>query len=114
MPNTSHGRPPGTAGSPPADRDDDASPAAPAIPSFASLRAPRRRTAVDVLLPEAPPAQPEPTPAAGPRPAEYADLWLLGVRTARVFAGLPWRVASWSVRAPAACVGRLLGRPQQS
>lgn len=113
MPNSSHGRPPETAGSPSADRDDDASPNAPAIPSFASLRAPRRRTAVDLLLPEAPPARPVPAPPAGPRPAEYADLWLLGVRTARVLVGIPWRVAGWSVRAPAACVGRLLGRPPQ-
>ncbi|MGY1802392.1 hypothetical protein ACI78T_03825 [Blastococcus sp. SYSU D00922] len=112
MPNSSHGRPHEDAASRSADRDG-ATPDAPAIPSFASLRAPRRRTAVDVLLPDAPPAQPAATPPTGPRPAEYADLWLLGARATRVLAGLPWRVAGWSVRAPVACVGRLLGRPER-
>lgn len=88
--------------------DDEESPAAPPIPSFASLRAPRRtHAALDVLLP---PAAEEPvaaaeapveqTPAvervpvvdrrvrpaaarpAAPRPAEWPDLLHFGVRVA--------------------------------
>jgi hypothetical protein len=80
--------------------DDEESPAAPPIPSFASLRAPRRtHAALDVLLPpaaqqpvEAPlvertpvvdrrvrPAAPVP---ATPRPAEWPDLLHFGVRVA--------------------------------
>jgi hypothetical protein len=110
MPNSSSGRPPERPGPPSAVRDDESSPDAPAIPSFASLRSPRRRTAVDALLTGTPPARPETALPAGPRPAEYADLWRFGVRTARALAGVPWRVAGWSVRTPVACVGRLLGR----
>lgn len=110
MPKTSHGHTPHRPGSRSPLRDDESSPDAPAIPSFASLRAPRRRTAVDLLLPDAPPARPVTARPAGPRPAEYADLWRFGVRAARAAAGLPWRVASWSVRAPLSCAGRLLGR----
>ena len=96
------------------------SPAAPTIPSFDSLRAPRRRSAVDVLMPGSTPEPPEPPelpePSApgparpsGPRPAEYADLVRLGLRAARVMAGVPLRVAGWAVRGPATCVRRLLG-----
>ena len=83
------------AGTPPADGE---SPAAPAIPSFASLRDPRRRTPVDLLVPEQPPAEPPavPTPppaapAGAPRPAEWGDLWRLGLRVARWWVGQPVR-----------------------
>ncbi|SDE57024.1 hypothetical protein SAMN05660485_01126 [Blastococcus fimeti] len=86
--------------------DDEESPAAPPIPSFASLRAPRRtHAALDVLLPPAaggpaaeapivptPAAEPVPVvdrrvrpaaaPTATPRPAEWADLLHFGVRVA--------------------------------
>jgi hypothetical protein len=86
------------------DRTDDGAPVAPPIPSFASLRAPQRRSALDLLLPpaqapadlepeavsgaepgeSAPAARvPEPTapsaPAA-PRPAEWGDLLRLGAQ----------------------------------
>ncbi|MGY1739480.1 MULTISPECIES: hypothetical protein [unclassified Blastococcus] len=75
--------------------EDDA-PVPPPIPSFDSLRAPRRRSAVDLLLPpaeptalvdpvapvdleELAPAAPRaPRPAPAPRPAEWADLLRLG------------------------------------
>jgi hypothetical protein len=88
------------------------SPAAPTIPSFDSLRAPRRRTAVDVLMPGSSPEQSAPAPARAsvPRPAEYADLLRLGVHVARAVAGVPLRVAGWAVREPANCLRRLLGR----
>ena len=119
--------------------EDDGAPPAPAIPSFASLRDPRRRTAFDLLVPEAP-ADPEPAadpvpdpdpdpdpdpqaqvevevetesgPAvggAGPRPAEYADLLRFGIRLARAAVAVPGRVAVWSVRTPVDCVRRLVG-----
>ena len=58
-------------------------PTAPAIPSFASLRGPRRRSPVDVLVP----AQKAP-----PRPPEWGDLWLLGLHVAGELAALPGRV----------------------
>lgn len=79
--------------------DDEESPAAPPIPSFASLRAPRRtHAALDVLVPpaadepaaEAPAVQapvvdrrvrPAASPPA-PRPAEWPDLLHFGVRVA--------------------------------
>jgi hypothetical protein len=95
--------------------DEEESPAAPAIPSFESLRAPRRRTAVDLLVPGAPqpdsdppapdPSPARPAPAGGPRPAEYADLLRLGGRVVRAVAGVPVRVAGWPVR----CVRRRFG-----
>ena len=101
-------------------RAETDSPAAPTIPSFDSLRGPRRRSAVDVLMPEPSPERPElpelpeppePGPArtSGPRPAEYADLVRLGLRAAHAMAGVPLRVAGWAVRGPANCVRRLLG-----
>ena len=119
------------------DTHDEESPAAPAIPSFASLRAPRGRSAIDLLVPGADPvpsapapatvpaagpraavgpapaagSRPaaEPRPAAGPRPAEYADLLRFGVRMARFVAGVPLRAAGWAVREPVHCLRRLLG-----
>ncbi len=85
--------------------EDDA-PVAPPIPSFESLRAPRRRSAIDLLLPpagapaarvveaseehrtETPAAAAAPAAAspvepavpAAPRPAEWGDLLALGTR----------------------------------
>jgi hypothetical protein len=87
------------------------SPASPMIPSFDSLRAPWRRTAVDLLVPEPPPVPSAtgPAPAGVSRPAEYADILRLGARVVRAVAGVPGRVAVWSVREPAHCLRRLLG-----
>ena len=117
----------------PLPTEDDGGPASPEIPSFASLRDPRRRTAFDLLVPETPPAadgdeagdgdgdevadepDPEPEPAAAPsrpaapRPAEYADLLAFGVRVARAAVTFPVRLAVWSVRTQAECLRRLLG-----
>ncbi|MGY1617263.1 hypothetical protein ACI797_11035 [Geodermatophilus sp. SYSU D00691] len=93
--------------------DPAEAPAAPPIPSFESLRAPRRRTtAMDVLAPAREPAAapepvaapepasaPAPSPAPpAPRPPEWGDLVHLGVRLLRWSAGMPVR-----------CVRRLLG-----
>ncbi|WP_369133844.1 DNA-directed RNA polymerase subunit alpha C-terminal domain-containing protein [Modestobacter sp. I12A-02662] len=107
---------------------DDEGPPSPAIPSFASLRAPRRRTAMDTLLPSVPPAPPaagpvptEPTagpdpttsataPAAGPRPAEYTDLCRLGAHLLRAAVAAPWRIARWSVGEPVRVLRRLAGQ----
>ncbi|MGK5114747.1 MULTISPECIES: DNA-directed RNA polymerase subunit alpha C-terminal domain-containing protein [unclassified Geodermatophilus] len=91
------------------------SPLAPPIPSFDSLRGPRRRTAVDLLVPDRRPPDPPPVSAprpapAAPRPAEYADLLHLGARLARAAAGVPWRVARWSVQLPVRRLRGLLGR----
>lgn len=118
---------PGAAPAGPRHPDDEESPAAPAIPSFDSLRAPRRRTAVDLLVPgappppppsppvsappaQAPPATPEaPAPGHAVRPPDYADLLRLGVHVARAVATAPARVALWSVREQARFLRRLLG-----
>lgn len=71
-------------------------PQAPVMPSFASLRDPRRHTAVDVLVTP----EPTPTPApSSPRPPEWSDMLLLGAHLAR-----------WSLR----CVARLFGRGELS
>ena len=96
--------------------DEDESPAAPPIPSFASLRAPRRtHAALDVLL--LPPAQPEhplppvpppvreSTPVVAPRPAEWPDLLWFSVRMASAALRLPGVL----VREPARRLLRLLG-----
>ena len=91
------------------ETDDAESPAAPAIPSFASLRAPRGRSAIDVLVPGDVPLPPSPAPAPAPRPAEYADLLRFGVRVARIVAAVPLRAAGWAVREPVHCLRRLLG-----
>ncbi|MGY1686662.1 MULTISPECIES: DNA-directed RNA polymerase subunit alpha C-terminal domain-containing protein [unclassified Geodermatophilus] len=48
--------------------DEDDAPPSPAIPSFDSLRAPRRRTAFDVLVPEEDPGEP-----AGPSVVAPSD-----------------------------------------
>jgi hypothetical protein len=101
----------------PATDPEEESPAAPAIPSFASLRTPRRRSAVDLLVPGAPPDAPPPAPAPAParaaapaaRPAEYADLLRLGVCVLRTGVAVPGRVARWSLREPVRLLRRLLG-----
>jgi hypothetical protein len=92
---------------------DDEGPPSPAIPSFESLRTPQRRSALDVLLPEPPPAtsqEPPATATPAPRPPEYADLCRLGVHLLRAAAAVPWRLARWSVREPVQAVRRLAGR----
>jgi hypothetical protein len=81
---------------------------APTMPSFESLRAPKGRTAVDVLVPSARSA-PRRAPGAAPRPAEYADLVRLGVHVARAVADAPRRVTLWSIRAPVRLLRRLVG-----
>ncbi|WP_369254873.1 DNA-directed RNA polymerase subunit alpha C-terminal domain-containing protein [Geodermatophilus amargosae] len=109
--------------------DDDGGPASPAIPSFESLRGPRRRSALDLLVPEQPPAAEEADDAEpldiepldalaeqppglrrAPRPAEWSDLAALGVRGVRAAASLHWRVTVWWVQAPARLVERLRAR----
>ena len=88
--------------------DDEESPAAPAIPSFESLRSTRRRTTVDLIVPATPPP-PDPTPTA-PRPPDYADLWRLGVRVGRAVATLPVRLTLGAVRGPVRRLRQLAGR----
>ena len=75
---------------------DTSGQSAPAMPSFASLRGPRRSSPVDVLVP----GTPEPTAAVAPtpRPAEWADLVPFGLRVVRAV-----------VAAPAGLLRRLLG-----
>lgn len=101
--------------------DEDESPAAPPIPSFASLRAPRRtHAALDVLLAPAQPQQPlppvpppvqeappvvAPATSARPRPAEWPDLLWFSVRVASAAFRLPGVL----VREPARRLLRLLG-----
>src|SRR5688500_2550629 len=85
-------------------------PDAPAIPSFASLRARRRDSPVDLLLPEPVTRASGAAARPAPRPPDYADLVRLGVHVARALAGLPVRVTLWSVREPARLLRRL-GRP---
>jgi hypothetical protein len=107
--------------------DDDESPLAPPIPSFASLRAPRRSSpALDLLAPAPAPAEPSapvrpaagrpaapppsrpaatPRPPAPPRPAEWPDLLWFGVRVATAALRLPGVL----VREPARRLLRLLG-----
>ena len=81
--------------------DDEESPLAPSIPSFASLRDGGRRSAADLLVPRHP-ATVQPVPLAprpeAARPPEWADLWHLGLRVAR-----------WCVQQPITTVRRLVG-----
>ena len=80
---------------------DDESPLAPSIPSFASLRGGRRRSAADLLVPRQPAIVPPGTLSPRPevaRPPEWADLWHLGLRVAR-----------WCLQQPIATVRRLTG-----
>jgi len=81
--------------------DDEESPLAPPIPSFASLRDGRPRSATDLLLPRqaatVQPVSPSPRPEVV-RPPEWADLWHLGLRVAR-----------WCVQQPIATMRRLIG-----
>jgi hypothetical protein len=93
--------------------------AAPPMPSFDSLRDPRRRTAIDLLVPASPlqaspapaspPATGRPAPGAAPRPPDYADLVRLGVHLARVSAAVPLRLVRWSAGIPVRGLRRLLG-----
>ncbi len=79
---------------------EDESQTPPAVPSFASLRAPRRRAAMDWLdaaPPTATTVAAAPPPRA-PRPAEWPDALRLGVHVARSLACLPGRLAMWSLR----------------
>jgi hypothetical protein len=74
----------------------------PAIPSFGSLRDPRRRSAIDLLIPGKEPGagSPSPEPAAAPpaaaapaapRPPEWSDLLHLAVHVTRWSLGVPFR-----------------------
>ena len=89
----------------PIDLDGNPSDRAPSIPSFGSLRGPRRRSPVDLLVPGEPlapvraarPAAPEPAaspaePPAVPRPPEWSDLLHLGVHVGRAVVALPLRL----------------------
>ncbi len=87
---------------------DDESPSPLVMPSFASLRDPRRRTAVDLLVPAAPAettARPA-RPAGAPRPPEWSDLWLLGMRLTQTALTVPGRLVTWQT----SCLRRVLGR----
>ncbi len=83
--------------------DGSEGPASPEVPSFASLRDPRRRTALDLLMPAAPagpaPAASAARPSGAPRPPEWSDLWLLGRHVTR-------SVLDWQLR----LLRRVLGR----
>ena len=79
---------------------EDESQTPPVVPSFASLRAPRRRAAMDWLDPAPPSATAgtAPLPPRAQRPPEWPDALRLGIHLARTVACLPGRVASWSLR----------------
>jgi hypothetical protein len=95
--------------SPDTHPDDEESPAAPAIPSFESLRSTRRRTTVDLIVPATPPP-PDTPPSAPPPPPDYADLWRLGVRVGQAVATLPVRLTVCAVREPVRRLRQLVGR----
>ena len=71
---------------------------------------------MDLLMPDppapapAPERAPAPAPprAPAPRPPDYADLLRLGVHVVRALAGVPLRVARWSVREPLLHLRRLV------
>ncbi|SOD97546.1 hypothetical protein [Blastococcus haudaquaticus] len=93
--------------SPSSRADDDESPLAPSIPSLASLRGRRQADAIDLLFAGAPTGPSDAAPAASkspaprpaqPRPAQWGDLWVLGVR-----------VAGWCLDRSVGRVRRLLG-----
>jgi hypothetical protein len=71
-----------------------------AIPSFASLRSPRRRPAMEWLdsTPPRAPSLPAPQPPRAPRPAEWPDLLRLGVHLTCSVARLTGRLALWPLR----------------
>ena len=79
--------------------------AAPGMPSFDSLRGPRRRSPVDVLVPGEREA-PTPVEPAPPRPPEWSDLLPLGMHVAGFVVAAPVRLVRWAVLGP---VRRLLG-----
>ena len=73
----------------------------PVMPSFASLRDPGRRYAMDALFPVHSPPVPAPVPAPAPpavRPPEWSDLLHLAAHVAR-----------WSLQVPVRGLRRLLG-----
>ena len=82
---------------------EEESPAAPVIPSFASLRDPRRRTAVDLLGRTAPHRLPTPPSCTAarraPRPAEYGRPAAPRAARVRAVAGVP---GGWPVVGPGA------------
>lgn len=71
---------------PTAPEDPDVPTTSPGIPSFDSLRGPRRRSPVDVLVPAEQPAA---------RPPEWSDLWLLGRHVAGSLVAVPGRLLRW-------------------
>jgi hypothetical protein len=81
--------------------DDEESVLAPSIPSFASLRGGGRRSPADLLVSLQPVAVEPVSSARRPsaaRPPEWADLWHLGLRVARL-----------CVQRPITTVRRLVG-----
>ena len=87
---------------------DDESPSPPVMPSFASLRDPRRRTAVDLLVPAAPAADIGPSLPPRRRPAPPGVVRPVAPRPARdPEPGRPARsVAGFQLR----CLRSVLGR----
>ena len=70
----------------------------PVMPSFASLRDPGRRSAMDALFPVHQPPVPAPAPPPAVRPPEWSDLLHLAAHLAR-----------WSLEIPVRGLRRLLG-----
>jgi hypothetical protein len=85
-------------------------PDVPVMPTFASLRAQRRPSPVDLLMPEPAARVSRAAARTAPRPPDYADLVRLGVHVAGALAALPVRVTLWAVREPMRLLRRL-GRP---
>jgi hypothetical protein len=75
------------------------------MPSFDSLRGPRRRSPVDVLVPVEQQA-PVVTRPPAPRPPVWSDLLPVGLHVAGWVVAVPVRVLRWAVGGP---VRRLLG-----